>query len=143
MLPFYTLEAACGAFGESVSAEPSGWIKIHTGKTLSRDMFVTRVKGNSMEPLIYDGDYCMFRKYGGGSRSGKIVLVQSSDIEDPETGGQYTVKKYTSEKEIPNDETWRHTRILLKPLNPEFEPIVFDKREIEDFKIIAEFIAKI
>jgi hypothetical protein len=34
----------------------------------------------------------------GGSRNGKVVLVQHRDIEDPDHGGTYTVKTYHSEK---------------------------------------------
>ena len=97
-LPVYTLAAACGNFGEGVSAQIEGWIKATGAGRLSRNMFVTKVTGKSMEPLIADGSYCLFRTPVVGSRNNKIVLVQHNSITDPDTGGKYTVKKYTSKK---------------------------------------------
>ena len=60
------------------------------------NMFAAQVAGRSMEPRLQDGDYCIFRANPGGSRQNKLVLVQHSSIADPDTGGSYTVKKYTS-----------------------------------------------
>lgn len=33
------------------------------------------------------------------------------------------MKKYESEKTTAEDGTWRHVRITLHPINPEFDPI--------------------
>ena len=35
---------------------------------LDKSMFVVRAMGNSMQPKINDGDYCVFSRYTGGSR---------------------------------------------------------------------------
>ena len=43
-----------------------------------------------------------------------------SPAPDPETGEQYTVKRYESEKVEADDGTWRHVRVTLRPRNPEF-----------------------
>ena len=94
-----------------------------------------------MEPLIPDGSYCVFSKYTGGSRQGKIVLVQHRSIADMETGGSYTVKKYSSEKQFEKDGTWQHEKILLEPLNREFNPITIAASEADDFQVIAEFVS--
>lgn len=74
-------------------------------------------------------------------------LVEHRRIADPETGGRYTVKLYTSEK-TPNEEGgWLHTRITLRPDTdlPGFEPIVIevDEGDSEDlgFRVVAEFLA--
>ena len=50
--------------------------------------------------------------------------IWHSGIADPHTGGQYTLKVYTSEKAAASDGEWQHTRVVLKPLNPAYEPIV-------------------
>ena len=76
-----------------------------------------------MEPAIPDGAYCLFRAPVEGTRQGRIVLVQMRDDTDPESGQRYTVKRYGSEKAADGD-SWRHTRISLSPINPDFEPIV-------------------
>lgn len=108
------------------------------GRTLSPGMFVAQVVGRSMEPLIPDGSWCLFRRYGGGTRDGKVVLVQHRKITDPDTGGSYTVKRYRSEKTYSPDGSWHHTRIILEPTNLDYKPIVVDAPD--DLGVLAEFV---
>jgi hypothetical protein len=69
----------------------------------------------------------------------KTVLVQLRDAIDPETGQRYTVKRYDSEKAAGGD-SWRHTRITLNPINPDFEPIVLTGVEEGELQVIAEVL---
>ena len=103
-------------------------------------MFVTKVTGKSMEPLISDGSYCLFRTPVVGSRNNKIVLVQHNSITDPDTGGKYTVKKYTSKKRQGEDDSFVHEEITLHPLNSAYDPINIPDSEQGEFMVIAEFI---
>ena len=96
-------------------------------------MFVAKVQGRSMEPEIPDGAYCLFRPPRAGSRQGRRLLVWHSGIDDPMTSGHYTLKVYTSEKASDEDGSWHHTKVVLKPLNPEFEPIVLTPKMKEMF----------
>ena len=98
-LPVFSLKAACGNFGDGVSADEIGWTKVN-GLKLNKNMFVSQVFGRSMETDIPSGSYCIFRTSVIGSRMNKIVLVQHSSIADAENGGRYTVKRYTSKKKI-------------------------------------------
>ena len=66
---------------------------------LDERMFVCRAVGRSMEPTIRDGDYVVFRAKPVGTRQGKIVLAQYRGPADPDTGGAFTVKRYSSEKQ--------------------------------------------
>jgi SOS-response transcriptional repressor LexA len=50
------------------------------------------------------------------------------------------VKRYSSEKEATEDGNWRPTRVVLSPLNPDYEPIVVSPDEAESIEILAEFI---
>lgn len=86
-------------------------------------MFVVQASGRSMEPKIHDGDLCVMRAQPQGSRVGTIVLAQHHETADPDTGGAYSIKKYTSEKSFDEDESWRHEKITLLPLNPDYGPI--------------------
>jgi len=140
LLPLYTLKAAAGHFGNGEAVEPEGWIEAEGVGVLDERMFVARAVGKSMEPRIYDGDYCVFRAHPVGSRQGKIVLAQYRGPADPETGGSFTVKKYSSEKVADPDTDWRHTRVTLCPLNPEFEPIVLAPESEGDVRVIAEWL---
>ena len=60
-------------------------------------MFVARVQGESMEPLIPSDSYCLFRPPPAGSRQGRRLLVAHDSIADPDTGGEFTVKVFASE----------------------------------------------
>ena len=139
-LPVYSLSAVAGGFSESQEIRPLGWVSVSIGRSLSKDMFIAQVKGRSMEPRIRDGSYCVFQFERGGSRDGKVVLVQSSHLDDPENGGQYTVKRYFSDKEYSDDGTWRHKKITLVPENREFKEIILEEVAPTEFKVIAEFI---
>ncbi len=138
-LPYYSLAAAAGKFGENMDVQEEGWIKVDIARKLNKKMFVAKVVGHSMEPLIPDNSYCIFSSDVVGSRQGKVVLVQHHSIHDSDTGGSYTVKKYTSKKKHKPDETWEHEEIMLLPLNKAYEPIVISPEQASDFKIIAEF----
>ncbi|HEV2199524.1 MAG TPA: S24 family peptidase [Bryobacteraceae bacterium] len=137
-LPRYSLAVAAGPFLENreVNSEPDGWEEAPAPLRLSRDMFVARIQGRSMEPLIFDGALCVFRRGVTGSRQGRLVLVEALG------GGandRYTVKRYRSEKIQKPDGTWSHERIILEPLNPEFEAWDLDPEE-ERYRILAEFV---
>ena len=102
-------------------------------------MFVAQVVGKSMEPAIPDGAYCLFAAPVAGTRQGKTVLVQLRDATDSETGERYTVKRYESEK-AKDDDSWRHAKITLKPVNPDFEPIVLTGADEGELQVIAELV---
>ena len=80
-------------------------------------MFVARVVGRSMEPRIPSGSWCLFRECPGGTRQGRLLLVQCKTTDDPEDGGRYTVRRYTSQRRV-DEEGNQHTQIALQPLNP-------------------------
>ena len=92
-----------------------------------------------MEPAIPDGAYCLFSAPVGGSRHG-TYLVQLRDSTDPETGERYTVKRYESEKAVSEDGTWRHVRILLKPINRDFQPIELTCEDEGSVEVVAEML---
>jgi hypothetical protein len=142
-LPVYSLKAAAGYFGESQSVQAEGWVKVSNIGPLDENMFVAQVTGKSMEPKISDGDYCVFRFHPVGTRQGKIVLVQYRGLEDPDTGGSFTVKKYKSEKVVRDDGMWMHSQVTLSPLNSDYQPIILKEEDEGDVQIIAEFLSVI
>ena len=71
---------------------------------------------------------------------GKIVLAQYRGEADPDTGGAYTVKRYASIKESDGEGGWRHRQIELVPLNNDFSSIVFGPDEVQNVRVVAEFV---
>lgn len=139
-LPVYTLAAACGKFGEGQEVEPEGWIRVEK-RDWDRDItFVARAVGNSMDPKIKDGDYCIFKANPGGpySKQGRIYLLQYRGKTDPETMGSYSIKGYRSHKGTDG----LNVRVELIPFNKSFESMFFDEDEHDmDSQLIfvAEF----
>jgi len=135
-LPRYSLAVAAGKFLENQDVAAEGWEEAPPDLRLTPELFVARIVGRSMEPLIPDGGLCVFRYGVTGSRQGRLVLVEKLG------GGsndQYTVKRYRSEKGQAPDGTWSHERVTLESLNPEFES--WDLGPEEDrFRILAEFV---
>ncbi len=141
LLPLYSLKAAAGHFGKGEPVEPEAWVEAAGIGALDQQMFVARAAGRSMEPTIHDGDLLVFRANPAGTRQGKIVLAQYRGSADPETGGSFTVKRYSSEKRQAEEGEWRHSRIVLSPLNKDFASIAIPAEALDDFRIVAEFIA--
>ena len=140
-VPLMPLKAAAGAFGDPqhVEAEGCEWVAVQTRHRLRAGMFVAQVVGKSMEPMIPDRAYCLFRAPVEGTRQGKTVLVQLRDSTDPETSQRYTVKRYASEKAQAGD-AWRHEKITLKPVNPDFDAIVLTDMNEGECQVIAEVV---
>jgi type I restriction enzyme, R subunit len=140
-VPLVPLKAAAGAFSDPqhVADDDFEWVEVESERRLRPGMFVAQVLGRSMEPGIQDGAYCLFTSPVTGSRQGRTVLVQLRDATDPETGHRYTVKRYESEK-ARADDSWRHTKITLRPTNPEYAPIVLADVEEDAVQVIAELV---
>jgi hypothetical protein len=85
----------------------------------------------------------LFKQALGGTRQGKVVLVQHRDIDDIDTGGHYTIKVYESEKASHDEGEWQHKKIILKPdtTSAGYEPIVLNSEEAGELKVIAEMVA--
>jgi SOS-response transcriptional repressor LexA len=135
-LPRYSLAVAAGKFLENSEVREDGWEEAPEDLKLAPEMFVARIAGHSMEPKIPDGSLCVFRYGVTGSRDGRLVLVERMG------GGandRYTVKRYRSLKQRAGDGTWRHQKITLESLNPDFPSWDLDPEE-DRFRIIAEFV---
>jgi len=138
-LPLFSLEAAAGKFGEQMQVEPEGWVEVWPQIGLTKDMFVTHVKGHSMEPAIPDGSLCAIRADMTGSYDGKIVLIEQYG----ETGGnRYTIQRYsTSKNPDPDSEgsaAWLHERITLEPTNPDYKS--WDVASSVRVRVLGEFL---
>jgi len=135
-LPIYDLQAVATSFREQRTPAVKCWKPMN--KKFKEGYFIAQVVGKSMEPTIKDGSWCLFRPDQGMSRNGKIVLVESRKVIDPETGLQYTIKRYHSDKKYFKDETWIHKKITLSPDNKEFKDIVLEDVREDEFHIVAE-----
>jgi len=131
-LPRYSLQVAAGKFLENDDVTEQGWIEAPQDLRLQPDMFVAQIAGHSMEPYIPDGSLCVFRAGVTGSRVGRLVLAEHREA------NAFAVKRYKSEKAT-SEEGWRHERIRLESLNPDYPSWDLEPDE-EKYRILAEFV---
>ena len=146
-IPLLDIHAAAGNFSELQMAsryQNLQWVELPMNISIKKDYFVCQVIGESMNKKIDNGSWCLFRKDPGGSREGKIVLVQHSSFRDSDFGSGYTIKEYHSNKEI-NEEGWSHKSILLKPLSYDdsYEVIELKDEELAELTVVGIFVCVI
>lgn len=139
-IPLVDIQAAAGSFSENQLHSELTWVEMPDGIRVSEGDFICKVVGESMNKRIPNGSLCLFKHYTGGSRNGKIVLVESTSIQDKDFGSGYTVKEYESVKNISVNE-WSHKSIILKPLSTydEYLDIVLTEDELVDFRVVGVF----
>ncbi len=141
-VPLYNIYAAAGHFSETQEVSDFQWVELPPKFAVKNDYFVIRVKGNSMNKYIPDNSWCLFKKDPGGSRNGKIVLVEHRNINDIEFGAGYTVKSYHSNKSANDDGSWQHEKITLKPESNDsiYSSITLMDEELSELKVIGVFV---
>ncbi|PCH75712.1 MAG: hypothetical protein COB98_08430 [Flavobacteriaceae bacterium] len=139
-IPLFNFYAAAGSFSEIQSDKTSTNISI-AERYSSDDYFACKIVGESMNRRIPNGSICLFKKYSGGSRNGKIVLIENRDYQDPDFNSAFTIKTYSSKIEI-SEEGWKHKYIALKPnsFDTSYKDIIITEENSENMKIVAEFI---
>lgn len=141
-VPLIDIYAAAGNFSElQIAKEDFDWVELPMNISVREGYFVCQVVGESMNKRIANGSWCLFKQDSGGSRDGKIVLVEHYKIQDSSFGAGYTIKSYQSEKVL-SDESWSHKSIVLKPhsYDPSFKDIILNEDDIAELKVIGEFI---
>ncbi len=143
-VPVVSLRAAAGHWSqeqtviEDVVEFAEDWVEFDRtkGRGFEKGMFVCRVDGQSMEPEIPDGSYCLFKPVDSGSYEGKRVLVWHEGVTDADTGGMYTVKVLQRvEKKVDGKKV---VVTELRPLNPKFS--VLPVQEPERVRVLAEVL---
>jgi hypothetical protein len=143
-IPLLDLYAVASAFVEGEEVEPDIWCRVPPGRVLRPGMFVAQMVGRAMEPQIPDGAYCLFERQHderAPSLQGRIVLAQHRDIYDPETGGNYTIRRYAQEQRSGASRSRPTRSVRLLPLNPTYAPIILDNVPTHERYVIATFLA--
>jgi DUF2075 family protein len=140
-VPIFDVKVAAGDFSEEQWLQDCQYAELPDHFTAKTGFFIAQVVGESMNRRIPNGSWCLFREPSDGSRNGKVVIVQSRDIQDPETGGQYTVKIYQSEKAVRED-SWLHCSIQLRPdsMDHNFKPITLNPDTLNGLHVVGEFV---
>lgn len=93
------------------------WEEIPAEQAKRGEYFALKVKGDSMEPRIYDGDVLIVRKQST-AESGNVVIALVN-------GDDATVKRF---KRLEHG-------IMLLPNNPAYEPMVFTDEDVQKLPV--------
>lgn len=139
-VPLVDIKAAAGSFSDLQTHSHTEWIELPFNIAAKKGLFVCQIEGESMNKKIPNGSYCLFRQDEGGSREGKIVLIERLHYDNADFGGAYTLKEYHSIK-VPHEDGWRHQSIVLKPLSddPSFKEIELGEDESQSLKVVGVF----
>jgi SOS-response transcriptional repressor LexA len=139
-IPLYNFYAAAGTFSE-MQFEKDFTLIEGPENSSNHDYFACRIIGESMNRVIPNGSICLFKPDTGGSRNGKIVLVENRDIQDLDSNSAFTIKTYSSEKSITED-NWEHTSIVLRPnsLDSSYQNIYITEENAPEMKVHGEFV---
>jgi uncharacterized protein len=140
-VPIFDIKIAAGDFSKEQWLQDCQYAELPDHFTAKPGFFIAQVVGESMNKRIPNGSWCLFREVSDGSRNGKVVIVQGRDIQDPDNGGQYTVKIYRSEKSQTED-SWSHQKIRLEPdsMDFNFKPITIDTDTVNKLRVVGEFL---
>ena len=78
------------------------------------------VKGDSMEPRIFDGDYALVHKQNTLENGDLGVLIYGDE--------EATLKRYIR----------RGNAVILEPFNPDYEPLVIEGEALEHLHIVGK-----
>ncbi len=139
-VPLVDISAAAGNFSDLQIHSDFEWIELPFTVAAKKGYFVCKVVGESMNKKIPNNSFCLFRVDEGGSRNGKIVLIELYNKQDSESGSRFTIKEYHSKKTV-DENQWSHQSIILKPLseNSEFKDIELDEDELNNLKVVGIF----
>jgi len=141
-IPLYDFYAAAGTFSEMQSEKDYILIEIPENIKYKDDYFACKIVGESMSRVIPNGSICLFKPDSGGSRNGKIVLVENIDIQDTDFNSAFTIKTYSSIKET-TEEGWQHNSILLRPnsFDSSYKDIIVNEENGSGMRVVGEFVS--
>lgn len=114
-------------FGSPAAAEHTGEEYAFVGNP--EEYFFLTVRGDSMEPYIFDGDIALVHADARISNGDLCVAMYSDDMHGEDDCA--TIKRYRRQAD---------GAVVLEPLNPAFEPIVIQKEALASLKLIGRVI---
>ena len=94
-----------------------GYISVNDNSMSGDDFFALKVKGNSMEPIIFENDIAIIKKQSDFENGDIVVAIVNGD--------EATIKRaYKTD-----------SGLLLQPANSYVEPLIFTKEEIENIPV--------
>lgn len=100
-------------------------------------MFVARIYGDTMEPTIPAGSYCLFRQADKKPYDDEVLLVSHGKITDPHLSGNLAVRRVESAGQVGETDEWAHERLLIKTDNRDYPDQALDLAAGSDLEILG------
>jgi SOS-response transcriptional repressor LexA len=141
LIPLYNFYAAAGTFSEMQSEKDFTLIEGPENINPNNDYFACKIVGESMNRVIPNGSICLFKPDSGGSRNGKIVLVENIDVQDQDFNSSFTIKTYSSEKIITED-SQKHISIVLRPNSSDdsYKNLIINEENASGMRVVGIFV---
>ena len=143
-VPVIDLKIAAGDFGDAQSLEDDAiaWAALPDHIRIRPGMFIAQVVGESMNRRIHNGAWALFSADPGGTRQGKVVLAERSELGDAEDSGRYTLKIYDARK-TEGATGIEYQSVVLRPDSSDarYVPIELDLEDPDRARIIAVLVA--
>lgn len=132
-VPIFRIAAAAGFARGGQLADILGWALVD--QPVDERHFIARIEGDSMEPTIADGAWCLFRRCRQTPPNGGVVLVER-ERDEGGGGGRYVVKRLHA---------WRRTddggvQVSLHSDNGAYPPIEWRGESEDDVHVLAQFV---
>lgn len=128
-VPLLDLKIAAGDFSDVQMLEHDAieWVALPDHIRIKPGYFVAQVVGESMNRRVPNGSWVLFSTDMRGSKQGRMVLVERSELGDSEDSGRLTLKIYDARKSEGVDGI-SYDQVLLKPdsSDPKFRSISLD-----------------
>jgi hypothetical protein len=117
-------------------------IEVDALKGNQDEYFACKCLGESMNRVIPNGALCLFRRYTGGSRNDKIVLVELFDTQDQDFNSSFTVKTYSSSKRLNEDgqRVSESIRLIPNSMDSGYDEIVLNEEDGCNYRVVGEFV---
>lgn len=139
-VPLLDFHAAAGGFSgdwhDLVDLhEATTWVTWAGAPSFHPGEFVAEVRGDSMAPMIADGDFCLFKPAPVEAAVGRPALVRLAA--DAASGGRFTVKVIGVEWAPGPDGMLVRTALTLSSINPAYAPLRIAAAGQADIAVLA------
>jgi uncharacterized protein len=139
-VPLLDFHAAAGGFSGAWRdlvdlTHSETWITWEGAPAFFPGDFVARVRGDSMAPMIADGDWCLFKPAPIEQAIGRPALIRLAD--DTPDGGRFSVKVVDVEWGPAASGELVRTGVNLRSYNPMYPPLHFDVSSQAEIAVLA------
>ncbi len=118
------------------------WLPLSGRHRARPGLCVVPISLPSMSRSVPMGSWCLLRLAPAGPWDNKLLLLEHPEIDDPDLGGSWTLRRYQSQQRTYEDGSWQALRVILSAVSPNNDIATQVLEEVEESTIwvIAELL---